>query len=287
MRGIMKTSAHDCARSLVCAIVSAAMLLVPAAKCQVPNQPEPSPPPLGTLVDVGGYHVHLYCTGEGSPTVFIVGAAFSFDWGLVQPEVAKFTRVCTFDPSGTTWSDPFPAAGAAAMPTCADRVDEIHRPDRQYPRPSLLPRILRRSAPKGLYAAMYPDNIVGMVIVDHTFLPDARKNALPQAPDSTATSGGYSPPVLLSKAPIVVDLKTIGISVSCRNAISNFTPGRWLSTPFVPAMTWLPTASLGSRALRGIVHTRWETFPRGDQHGKRITRLPETAGKPVDAVAQK
>jgi hypothetical protein len=37
------------------------------------------PPPLGKLVDVGGYRVHLYCTGMGSPTVVIVGAGYSFD----------------------------------------------------------------------------------------------------------------------------------------------------------------------------------------------------------------
>ena len=62
------------------------------ATSQTPNQATPPMP--GTLVDVGGYRVHLYCTGRGSPTVMIVGA-FSFDWALVQPEVAKFTRVCT------------------------------------------------------------------------------------------------------------------------------------------------------------------------------------------------
>ena len=78
---------------------------------QTPGKVEPQP--LGTLVDVGGYRIHLYCIGRGSPTVMIVGAAFSFDWGLVQPEVAKFTRVCTFDPSGTAWSDPPPVAVAA------------------------------------------------------------------------------------------------------------------------------------------------------------------------------
>ena len=54
----------------------------------------------------------------------IVGAAFSFDWALVQPEVAKFTRVCTFDPSGTAWSDPIKAATA---PNCNQRVNEIHQ----------------------------------------------------------------------------------------------------------------------------------------------------------------
>jgi hypothetical protein len=40
----------------------------------------------------------------------IVGAAFSFDWDLVQSSVARFTSVCTFDPSGTAWSDPYPNA---------------------------------------------------------------------------------------------------------------------------------------------------------------------------------
>jgi len=56
-----------------------------------------TPVPPGKLVDVGGYRVHLYCTGTGGPTVLVVGAGFSFDWALVQPEVARFTRVCTYD----------------------------------------------------------------------------------------------------------------------------------------------------------------------------------------------
>src|SRR5437016_9946504 len=59
-----------------------------------------SPAPLGKLIDVGGYRVHLYCIGAGSPAVVIVGAGYSFDWGLVQPEVAEFTQVCTYDHSG-------------------------------------------------------------------------------------------------------------------------------------------------------------------------------------------
>jgi hypothetical protein len=77
------------------------MFLVPdSAQTEVKNS---TPKPLGKLVDVGGYRVHLYCTGTGSPTVVITGAGYSFDWGLVQPEVAKFTRVCTYDHSGVAW----------------------------------------------------------------------------------------------------------------------------------------------------------------------------------------
>src|SRR6204780_1650066 len=84
--------------------------------------PAPAQTPLGQLFDVGGYRVHLYCNGTGTPTVMIVGG-FSFDWALVQPEVAKFTRVCTYDASGNAWSEPDPGPA----PTCPGRVDEIHR----------------------------------------------------------------------------------------------------------------------------------------------------------------
>ncbi len=54
-----------------------------------------SPPLLRRMVDVRGYQVHLYCIGAGSPTVVVVGGAFSFDWDLIQPEVAKRAQICT------------------------------------------------------------------------------------------------------------------------------------------------------------------------------------------------
>ena len=62
-----------------------------------------SPSPIGELVNVGSYRVHLYCAGAGEPAVMTTGAGYSFDWSLVQPEVAKFTRVCAYDHSGTAW----------------------------------------------------------------------------------------------------------------------------------------------------------------------------------------
>jgi pimeloyl-ACP methyl ester carboxylesterase len=159
------------------------------------------PPPLGTLVDVGGYRVHLYCVGQGSPTVMILGA-FSFDWALVQPEVAKFTRVCTFDPSGTAWSDPFKTV---QVPNCNQRVNEIHQLIMKAPVDG--PYVLVGYSVGGqwarLYAARYPNNILGMVIVDHAFIPD-------QVPPRQTTRShslvqSYSPPALVSESPIVMD----------------------------------------------------------------------------------
>jgi pimeloyl-ACP methyl ester carboxylesterase len=66
--------------------------------------------PPGSLVDVGGYRMHLYCTGQGAPTV-ILDAGFGdswMTWRTVQPRIAQFTRVCSYDRAGMGWSDPSP-----------------------------------------------------------------------------------------------------------------------------------------------------------------------------------
>src|SRR5579859_2452547 len=66
-----------------------------------------APPVPGRLIDLGGYRLHLDCRGKGPPTVVFSNGAgdFSFDWALVQPEVAKFARACTYDRGGEAWSD--------------------------------------------------------------------------------------------------------------------------------------------------------------------------------------
>ena len=186
------------------AVLCIALILLSGltGKSQTPIKSKPLP--LGTLVDVGGYRVHLYCLGQGSPTVMIVGAAFSFDWALVQPEVAKFTRVCTFDPSGTAWSDPFKGATA---PNCNQRVNEIHQLIMKAPidGPYVLVGFSVGAQWARLYAARYPNNIVGMVIVDHAFIPDQVRPR--QATRSHTLPQGYSPPTLVSQAPIALDFQ--------------------------------------------------------------------------------
>lgn len=81
-------------------------------------------PPPGRLIDIGGRKLHLYCEGQGTPTVILVagGGAFSIDWTLVQPRLAKTTRVCSYDRAGLAWSDPGPADE-----TVEQTVDDLHR----------------------------------------------------------------------------------------------------------------------------------------------------------------
>jgi len=54
-----------------------------------------NPKSIGDLISIGNRKLHLHCTGTGSPTVVVEngGAAFSLDWELVQPEVARLTRI--------------------------------------------------------------------------------------------------------------------------------------------------------------------------------------------------
>jgi pimeloyl-ACP methyl ester carboxylesterase len=123
-------------------------------------------PPLGQLVDVGGYRVHLYCTGEGGPSVIVVGGGFSFDWGLVQPHVAGFTKACTYDVSGTAWSDPGP------LLTCRERVNEVHKllKNARIEGPYVVVGLSVGALIARLYASLHLSEIAGLVIVDHAFI---------------------------------------------------------------------------------------------------------------------
>lgn len=122
----------------------------------------------GKLINMGGYNLHLYCTGErqaGQPTVILesgAGAA-SPDWGLVQPEISKITRVCSYDRAGYGWSDKGP------LPRTSKYLsEELHT-------------LLTMSGEEGpyvlvghsfgghvirLFVHQYPQEVIGMVLVD-------------------------------------------------------------------------------------------------------------------------
>jgi pimeloyl-ACP methyl ester carboxylesterase len=121
--------------------------------------------PPGERVDVGGYRMHIYCTGDGSPTVVLdtISAGASPYWGWVQPELAATTRVCSYDRAGWGWSDDGP------LPRDAERVvSELH---------TLLERagvegpvVLVGHSLGGLYArhfaATHRDEVAGLVLVE-------------------------------------------------------------------------------------------------------------------------
>ncbi|MBX6362726.1 MAG: alpha/beta fold hydrolase [Gemmatimonadetes bacterium] len=130
----------------------------------------PTPPlglPAGELVEVGGRGLFLRSAGSGAPTVVLLGGAggFSPTWALVQPHVAAFTRVCSYDRAGYGRSDPLPAG---AQPTADDAERDLRALLRAAGLPA--PYVLVAHALGGfharLFAARHRDDVAGLVLVD-------------------------------------------------------------------------------------------------------------------------
>lgn len=126
-------------------------------------------PPPGRLVDVGGYRLHIHCSGpegsKGVPTVVMdagIGEC-SLGWSLVQPEIASFARVCTYDRAGLGWSDT-----AQTARTSQQMVNELHA---LLTNAGIEPPFVMVGHSFGglnarMYASRFPEEVVGLVLVD-------------------------------------------------------------------------------------------------------------------------
>lgn len=172
-------------RSMLCrgrAVLVGALLALALAGCGAPPPsptptmaptapPTPAPTPApeaiadGVRYDIGGRRMFLSCAGSGSPTVLLEAglAADHTGWALVQPEVAKLARVCSYDRAGLGRSDPAPTPR-----TSADVAADLH---------ALLeaagergPYVLVAHSFGALHAraftAAHPDSVAALVLVD-------------------------------------------------------------------------------------------------------------------------
>ena len=122
-------------------------------------------PQEGKSVDIGGFSLNINCTGQGSPTVILEAGLGvpAISWRASQREIAKFTRVCSYDRAGYDWSDPGP------MPrTTAESVKELHTLlQNAGERP---PYVLVGHSFGGtnvrIYNVRYPGEVAGMVLAD-------------------------------------------------------------------------------------------------------------------------
>ena len=149
------------------ALLACVLLYGHRAGAQSETTPPPFPPP-GRLIDIGGWRLHINCTGEvraSQPTVILESGMgdFSVEWGLVQPGVARFARVCSYDRAGDGWSElgPHPR-------TFHQIVYELHTLlDKAGVKP---PLALVGHSYGGwltrLYVSTYPTDVAGMVLVE-------------------------------------------------------------------------------------------------------------------------
>jgi pimeloyl-ACP methyl ester carboxylesterase len=180
------------------ALVGAFVGPAPHATAAQAAAPAASPAATGDfagLVDIGGRNLYLECRGEGSPTVILESGAYGRGdvWTrdleepegertMVLPGVAQFTRVCAYDRPGTigevnsaldpygplfypSRSDPLPQPR-----TTRDMVADLHAllGAADIPGPYVLVAHSSGGLVARLYASIYPDEVVGMVLLDST-----------------------------------------------------------------------------------------------------------------------
>jgi pimeloyl-ACP methyl ester carboxylesterase len=119
----------------------------------------------GRLVQVGSVVMNIDCSGEGSPTVVLESGSGgpSIDWLMVQPEVSKFARVCSYDRAGYGWSDSGPKPRSSLQ--IAHELKQLLQAAGEKS-----PYVLVGHSMGGynvrVYAGQYPSDVVGIVLID-------------------------------------------------------------------------------------------------------------------------
>ncbi len=208
----------------------------------------------GELIDVGDHTMRISCTGSGSPTVVLepgLGEAGAMMAGWIQPAVAKSTRVCVYDRSGRDWSEPAPHAQDAVA-----NAADLHR---------LLaragvggPYVLVGHSSGGVYikvyAAQYPDQVAGMVLLDAQ--PSEAMTRLPDYPTAYAglRKGMALAPSLARTGAMRLFYKTAvaGLPPEARDEVRRVwsSPGQYRSLR--DELVALPKALTESQALTSI-----------------------------------
>jgi len=142
------------------------------------------------LVNVDdGRRLNLYCTGSGTPTViFEAGLGDSTKaWGLVQPEISKHTRACSYDRAGLGFSDPARVSGTAA--NAAKDLAQLLRSANLSP-----PYILVGHSYGALVAKLFTfgnlKSVAGLVLVDPSH-EDIGKNIFSIHPEHRVENKQY------------------------------------------------------------------------------------------------
>jgi pimeloyl-ACP methyl ester carboxylesterase len=132
----------------------------------------------GKVFDVGGFNMHMSCTGQGRPAVILdSGLGDSFvSWRKVQPQIQKFTQVCSYDRAGMGYSDS--SGHPRSSKVMAGELHALLQAAGVTP-----PYVLVGHSMGGydvrLYASLYPSEVAGMVLVDSSH-PDQENRFPPE-----------------------------------------------------------------------------------------------------------
>jgi pimeloyl-ACP methyl ester carboxylesterase len=142
-------------------------------------------PPIGQMIDIGGYRLHMHIQGARSPTVILDAGAggIGLSWELVRPAIAQVTRVITYDRAGLGWSDTSPYPRDASTMAL-----ELHTMlvNANISGPYILVGHSLGGPVARHFAAKYPNEVAGLVMVDSAH--EQQMNYFPEAVVKMANS---------------------------------------------------------------------------------------------------
>jgi pimeloyl-ACP methyl ester carboxylesterase len=123
-------------------------------------------PPMGELIDVGGYHLHLFSQGKftpTSPTIILDHSLGGIEGYLLIDKLSELGRVCIYDRAGYGWSDRSPHSRSSS-----EIVKEL---DILLTKANITPPYILIGDSFGsynvrLYAHQFPEKVVGMILTD-------------------------------------------------------------------------------------------------------------------------
>ncbi|MFY9742453.1 MAG: alpha/beta hydrolase [Candidatus Sulfotelmatobacter sp.] len=167
-------------RTVVIALAAFAILVAAAGFTyqSVESARDRAHPMPGRLIDVGGYKMHIDCAGAGGPAVILdsgLGDGY-LSWRKVQPEIAQWTRVCSYDRAGFGHSDSSPKPRTSKI-----FAEELHTllQNAGVSPPYVLVGHSMGGYDVRLYAKFYRSEVAGVVLVDASH-PE-QQNRLPRA----------------------------------------------------------------------------------------------------------
>ncbi len=198
----------------------------------------------GELVRVAdGRRINLRCLGDGAPTVILESGyeANSMAWWKVEPQVARFTRVCSYDRAGAGFSDPgpLPRDGVAI----AGDLDQALKAGGVRG-----PLVLVGHSAGGLYMRLFvrrrPAQVVGMVLVDPSIDHQDRQMAALFGPQA----GSLEPLIARAKA---------CLAAAARGDLPSTSPDLARCAP--AARTGEPSALAAEETAENIRPSTWRT----------------------------
>jgi pimeloyl-ACP methyl ester carboxylesterase len=267
-RNVLRRFARALAGSIGVVVVLAAAAAGMQERATRHDQHRFAPP--GRLVEVDGHRLHIRCIGNDSPTVILeaMGDGTSVNWAWVQPPVAEVTRVCAYDRAGRGWSEASPAPRDALH--IAQELRSLLANAGEVP-PFVLVGHSFGGFVTRMYAAAFPQEVAGMVIVDGG-QPDIRSARFP----AEGSRGQAQEGRLMRAAPMLARLGVF----------------RWrgLSTELPPAANAAFGAHYASVRLWDSLHAEMLALPLSDAQVRGAGSLGDrplmivNASRPDDAI---